>query len=154
MSVGKRRTSQQRRQLLSHSVSLAAVSAAAAMLPTRVAAGSPRGAEMTQQPGDRRHVKHLNPSTLSTPRGYTHIVEVRGGRTIYISGQVSLDRAGAVVGAGDLRAQTQQVFENLRLALDAVGATFRDVVKMNVYMLDASQVQVMRDVREKFIEGL
>jgi enamine deaminase RidA (YjgF/YER057c/UK114 family) len=97
-------------------------------------------------------LRHLNPATLATPRGYTHVVDVTGGRTIYISGQVALDRAGEIVGAGDLRAQTQQVFQNLKAALEAAGATFVDVVKFGIFMLDATQVQAVRDVRDTFVD--
>ena len=79
-------------------------------------------------------VRYLNPETLSVPSGYTHVVEVRGGRTVYISGQVPFDKAGNVVGAGDFAAQTTQVFENLKLALASVGATFDNVVKNNTVL--------------------
>jgi reactive intermediate/imine deaminase len=95
-------------------------------------------------------VKHVNPPALSKPTGYTHVVEVTGGRTLYVSGQVALDRAGAVVGKGDLKAQTRQVFENLKAALAASGATLDDVVKITVYMTDMSQVQTVRDVRDGY----
>jgi len=76
---------------------------------------------------------------------------VTGGRTIYVAGQVALDQHGNLVGAGDLRAQTQQVFKNLQVALAAAGATFEHVVKLNYYLLDASQVAVVREVRESFV---
>ena len=103
-----------------------------------------------QQGGSRQH---LNPPTVSTPRGYSHAVAVTGGRTIYLSGQISLDRTGKLVGEGNLKAQAQQVFENLKAVLEAAGATFADVVKFGIYMLDASQVQVVRDVRDTFIKA-
>ena len=80
-------------------------------------------------------VRYLNPETLSVPPGYTHVVEVRGGRTVYISGQVPLDKAGNLVGVGDFAAQTTQVFENLRLALASVGATFDRFVKPSIDFL-------------------
>lgn len=96
-------------------------------------------------------MQHLNPPTLPVPRGYSHIVTARAGRTVYISGQVALDASGALVGAGDLRAQTRQVFENLKAALAAVGATFADVAKMTIFMLDVSQAQVMRDIRAEYL---
>jgi reactive intermediate/imine deaminase len=80
------------------------------------------------------------------------VVEVTGGRTIYVSGQIPVDKSGAIVGAGNLRAQTQQVFENIKAGLEAAGATFGDVIKLNIYMLDVSQVQVVRDVRDKFVD--
>lgn len=97
--------------------------------------------------GGRSVLQRLNPPGLSTPTGYTHIVSAKAGRTIYISGQVAYDAHGQLVGRGDLTAQTKQVFANLDVALKAAGATFNDVVKTNYYMLDASQVQVIRDIR-------
>lgn len=98
-------------------------------------------------------VRRINPPTLSTPTGYTHVVEASGGRTLYISGQVALDSTGALVGAGDFRAQTTQAMENLRRALAAGGATFADVVKINWYVTDAAQVGVVRDVRARYISA-
>lgn len=97
-------------------------------------------------------LKHVNPSSLSKPTGYTHVVEVRGGRTLYVSGQIAVDRNGVVVGKGDLKAQAQQVFENLQAALAAGGATFDNVVKMTFFVTDAAQVQVVRDVRDRYLK--
>ena len=60
-------------------------------------------------------VKRTNPPTLSKPTGYTHVVEVNGpAKTVYIAGQIALDKDGKVVGAGDMKAQAEQVFKNLR----------------------------------------
>jgi enamine deaminase RidA (YjgF/YER057c/UK114 family) len=70
---------------------------------------------------------------------------------VYLSGQVGLDSAGRLVGAGDLRAQTRQTFENLRRALAAAGATFADVVKLTYYVLDATQVSVIREERDRVV---
>jgi reactive intermediate/imine deaminase len=96
-------------------------------------------------------IKRTNPPALSTPTGYTHIVEVTGpNRTIYISGQIAYDKDGNVVGAGDMKAQAEQVFRNLEAALTAAGAKFSDVVKMNSYITDMSKVQAVRDVRAKY----
>jgi 2-iminobutanoate/2-iminopropanoate deaminase len=101
--------------------------------------------------GAAPRVKRTNPPTLSTPTGYTHVVEVAGPvKTIYISGQIALDKSGAVVGAGDMKAQAEQVFKNLEAALSAAGAKFTDVVKMNTYTTDMSEVQVIRDVRARY----
>ncbi len=95
-------------------------------------------------------IQRMNPPGLSTPTGYSHVVSARGGRTVYIAGQVALDAKGQLVGEGDLAAQTRQVFANLETALKAAGASFNDVVKTNYYLRDASQVQVIRDVRGKY----
>src|SRR5262249_47797527 len=71
-------------------------------------------------------------------------------RTIYISGQIAFDKDGTLVGAGDMKAQAEQVFKNLEAALTAAGAKFSDVVKMNSYITDMSKVQAVRDVRTKY----
>ena len=98
--------------------------------------------------------EHKNPSGLSAPRGYTHVVSASGGRTVYVAGQVSLDSQGEVVGRGDLRAQTRQVLENLRLALAGAGATLRDVVKWNTYVVGfqaATHLPILREVRAEVL---
>jgi reactive intermediate/imine deaminase len=92
----------------------------------------------------------LNPSTLPKPNGYSHVVEVEGGRTLYISGQIALDKEGALIGKGDIKAQTRQVFENLQSALKASGATLDQVVKITVFMTDVSDLQSFRDVRDTY----
>ena len=96
-------------------------------------------------------VKRTNPPALSQPTGYTHIVEVTGpAKTIYISGQIAFDKDGKLVGAGDMKAQAEQVFKNLEIALNAAGAKFSDVVKMNSYITDMSKAQAVRDVRSRY----
>ena len=85
------------------------------------------------------------------PAGYSQVVEVRGGRTLYISGQVALDTSGNVVGSGDFTAQVKQVFANLKARLDEAGASFSDVAKLNFYLLDASNLEIVRDVRDTYV---
>src|ERR1700704_2531182 len=98
-----------------------------------------------------QQVKRTNPPTLSTPTGYTHVVEVTGpARTVYIAGQIAFDKDGKVVGAGDMKAQAEQVFKNLEAALAAAGAKFSDVVKMNTYVTDMTQVAAVREVRARY----
>ncbi len=89
---------------------------------------------------------------LSTPRGYSHVVSTSGGRTVYVAGQIAMDKDGSVVGVGDLRAQTTQVFENVKAALAAAGATLSDVVKQNTYIvnLNAEALPVIREVRGQY----
>jgi enamine deaminase RidA (YjgF/YER057c/UK114 family) len=88
---------------------------------------------------------------MHRPTGYTHVVEVTAGRPVYIAGQIALDPAGELVGPDDLRAQARQVFENLRVALGSVGAGFEQVVKLNLYLLDATQLPVVREVRDEYV---
>jgi enamine deaminase RidA (YjgF/YER057c/UK114 family) len=85
------------------------------------------------------------------PAGYSHVVEVKGGRTLYIAGQLALDKEGNLVGRGDFRTQVKQVFENLKARLEEGGATFKDVVKLNYYLTDASDLQALRDTRNSYI---
>ena len=93
----------------------------------------------------------INPETMHRPTGYTHVVEVTAGRPVYIAGQVALDPTGALVGPGDIRAQARQVFDNLGAALQAVGAGFDQVVKLTYYLLDATQLPVVREIRDRYV---
>src|SRR5213593_3396588 len=101
--------------------------------------------------GRGSQVKRTNPPTLSTPTGYTHVVEVTGpAKTVYIAGQIAFDKDGAIVGPGDMKAQAEQVFKNLEAALAAAGAKFSDVVKMNTYVTDMEKAPAVREVRARY----
>jgi reactive intermediate/imine deaminase len=95
--------------------------------------------------------RFINPDTIAPPTGYTHVVETKGSRTVYISGQIALDPQGKLVGENDMQAQAEQVFKNLQAALASVGATFADVVKFTYFIVDISQIQAIRDVRNRYI---
>ena len=98
-------------------------------------------------------VRFLNPNTLAKPPGYSYVVEASGpGRTIYLAGQLGLDMDNQLVGEpGDFRAQCAKAFDNLGLALAAVGASFKDVVKINNYMVDMDHIAILREVRDKYL---
>jgi enamine deaminase RidA (YjgF/YER057c/UK114 family) len=87
------------------------------------------------------------------PAGYSQVVEVRGGRTLYISGQIAVDSSGNLLGSGDFNAQVKQVFANLKARLDESGASFNDVVKLNFYLVDADNLQIVRDIRDTYVNG-
>lgn len=95
----------------------------------------------------------INPDGVSKSPYYTHAIAVEGGKTIHISGQVALDAKGQIVGKGDLRAQTVQAFENLKLVLQAAGASFGDIVKINAYVVNLKPegVAAIREVRTKYL---
>jgi enamine deaminase RidA (YjgF/YER057c/UK114 family) len=97
------------------------------------------------------HLQFLTPETLNRPAGYSQVVKALGGQTIYLSGQVALDASGALVGRGDFRAQTQQVFENIKVALAAAGADFSHVVKLTIFVVDRSELPAFREVRDRYI---
>ena len=101
------------------------------------------------------NIEFLNPPSLCPTFGWTHVVTATGGRTIYISGQVGINEKGEVVGKGDMKRQTEQAFENIRLALAAAGATFQDVVKTNLYVvgLRPEHVPIIREVRSRYVSA-
>jgi enamine deaminase RidA (YjgF/YER057c/UK114 family) len=80
-------------------------------------------------------IERSNPAGLSKPTGYSHLAIVSAGRQVHISGQVAFDASGAVVGKGDIGAQAEQVYANLKTALAAAGADFSKVFKMNTYVV-------------------
>jgi enamine deaminase RidA (YjgF/YER057c/UK114 family) len=92
---------------------------------------------------------HEVPGVLANP-AYSHAVTATG-RLAFVSGQVAMDEAGNLVGAGDLGAQTRQALRNLQSILEALGAGWADVVKLNWYLIDVSEIQVVRDVRDEFL---
>ena len=128
-----------RRGLLTGAGAIAAASAA-----------SPANAQATPS-----HLRFFNPTGIAKPAGYTHVVEMTGpGRTIYIAGQLGYDATGKRAGeVGDFQAQATQVFENLKIALSAVGAGFEHVVKLNNYLTNISNLSIFRTVRDKYITG-
>jgi len=95
----------------------------------------------------------LKPEGLSPAPGYTHVVVTRPGKLIYVSGQVGADAAGKILANGDLKGQLTQVFENLKTALKAAGATFDDVVKINWYIKDykPEYLPLVREIRDKYV---
>ena len=98
----------------------------------------------------------LSPQTLIPPGGarYSHVVKVNKGTTVYLSGQVSSDATGKLIGEGDFEAQVEQVFHNLKLAVEAAGGTMADLVKLNYYVvaeLDPATVPKLRPIRDRYI---
>jgi enamine deaminase RidA (YjgF/YER057c/UK114 family) len=80
-------------------------------------------------------IQHVNPDGLMKSPAFSQAVVTQGkGKTVYIGGQNAVNVKGEVVG-DDIAAQTKQVMHNLQLALEACGADFSDVVRMNVYLL-------------------
>jgi enamine deaminase RidA (YjgF/YER057c/UK114 family) len=96
--------------------------------------------------------RFLSPETLSPPFGYSHVVEAPATRIVYVSGQVPLDADGELVGAGDVEAQARQVFENLTAALEAGGVAWSDVVKLNYFLVDVSQIASVRAIRDEYVD--
>ena len=82
---------------------------------------------------------YLNPAILPDWSNYfsqVAVVEKNGLKTIYVAGQVGVDRQKNLVGNGNLQAQLQQTFSNLQTALASVDATMANIVKMNIYVVN------------------
>jgi 2-iminobutanoate/2-iminopropanoate deaminase len=124
------------------SVGFAALAAAVAAQGRATPAPRPR----SSVPRER-----LNPAGLVRPAGYSHVVATRGGKQVFVSGQVALDGEGNLVGKGDLKTQAEMAFENLRVALAAAGAMPQDVVKLNTYVVGykPAQLAMLREVRSR-----
>jgi enamine deaminase RidA (YjgF/YER057c/UK114 family) len=97
----------------------------------------------------------FNPDTMAKPTaGYSQVAEINEGKIVYIAGQVALDRSGNLVGKEDFRAQSEQVFQNLKAAVEAAGGDLNSVIKLNYYCsasVDPSQFPILRQVRDKYI---
>jgi 2-iminobutanoate/2-iminopropanoate deaminase len=99
-------------------------------------------------PADVQFPNILAPSVIS------HVVKVSGARdSIYVSGQVSTDENGTVVGVGDLETQIHQVFKNLKKVLGSAGATLENVVLLNAFMTDIQQIDVFRTLRRQYLNN-
>jgi reactive intermediate/imine deaminase len=111
------------------------------------------GTGATKAMSSQRNFALLIPSTMPKSIGYSQVATVTGGTLVFISGQVALDKSGNVVGKDDFRAQVQQVFENLKAAIEAAGGSFDDVVKLNSYLLDVTPAHLaeFREVRDKYV---
>jgi 2-iminobutanoate/2-iminopropanoate deaminase len=101
---------------------------------------------------DQSAVDFISPTSMHNLIGYSHLARVNRGTPVFIAGQVALDVSGNLVGAGDFRAQAQQVFENLKTAVEFVGGKFSNIIKLNVYVLDRARLPEYREVRDKFID--
>jgi enamine deaminase RidA (YjgF/YER057c/UK114 family) len=97
------------------------------------------------------NVSFSNPDTMQKPPGYSHVVEVTGpGRTVYFAGQLGIDKSGKM--GANAREQMEIAFGNVKAALDFVGASFSDIVKLNTYILDIStNIAHYREVRDKYV---
>ena len=99
--------------------------------------------------------QYLNPKELFHSQFFTHTVAVSGpAKMVYVSGQVSYDRDGFVIGKDDMRAQAEQVFRSLTHNLKAAGATWSDVIKLNGYLvkMNHESVNLYREVRSRYLD--
>ncbi|HTZ77523.1 MAG TPA: RidA family protein [Stellaceae bacterium] len=96
----------------------------------------------------------VDPIGVWEPFGAFSLAAIQGdGRIVHLKGQVALDRDGKVVGAGDMRAQTRQVLENIRAVLAALGGRMEDVLSLTHYVTDIDAFAGVGDIRREFFRA-
>jgi reactive intermediate/imine deaminase len=83
---------------------------------------------------------------------YVQAVEVKGGRLLFLSGQVGRDRNDQVA-KGDIEAQTRQAFENIKAILEAAGGRFDQIVKVQFFVRDMAYWRLINEVRKEYFTG-
>jgi enamine deaminase RidA (YjgF/YER057c/UK114 family) len=78
----------------------------------------------------------LNPEGLPDVDVYRQVAIATGSRSVFVAGQVARDADGMPVAAGDLAGQVVQAYRNIAVALSAADASFSDVVRLTVYVVD------------------
>ena len=92
--------------------------------------------------------KTIQPQSLNDPRPrYSQGILTEGGKVLFIAGQTASDKAGDVVGKGDIKAQTRQVFENIKGVLEAAGGSFDNLVMTTTYITDRKYREGYNEVR-------
>jgi enamine deaminase RidA (YjgF/YER057c/UK114 family) len=105
-------------------------------------------------PADAAVVRYLNPPALEQPPGYSHVVDVRGSRLIFIAGQAGVDATGNVIGGNNVERQAEQAFRNLSAALESVGCTAANLVKLTVFVRDMGRLADYRRARDRFFNSV
>ena len=92
--------------------------------------------------------KTIQPKTLNDPRPrYSQGIATNGGKLVFVAGQTASDKDGKVVGKGNIKAQTEQVFTNLRAVLKAAGGTLDNLVMTTTYIVDRRYREGYNEVR-------
>lgn len=89
------------------------------------------------------------PTGLSAPIA-PYSWATRTGSLVFVAGNAALDNQGKVVGDGDIRQQTEKSLENIRITLEAAGATLNDVVKTTVFLTDVANYTGMNEVYRRY----
>ena len=98
-------------------------------------------------------ITYINPEGLIKTPAFSQAVMTEGsGRTIYVGGQNAIDVKGNLIGKGNMSLQVEQVMRNLQTALAAAGATFRDVIKMNIYILQGQNANEAFKASQPFMK--
>jgi len=99
-------------------------------------------------------IQRINPAGLHKNPAFSQAVVTNGaGKTIYIGGQNAVDENAALIGKGDIVQQTEQVMKNLQTALKGCGATFEDLVKLSIFLVDGQDLMKAFQASQKFLNS-
>jgi enamine deaminase RidA (YjgF/YER057c/UK114 family) len=84
---------------------------------------------------------------------YSHGMIAPGGELVVVAGQVAADRAGKLVGPGDVVAQTRQAFENVRAVLEAAGSGMQQIVRFQTFLTHATDIEGFMQARKELFPG-
>lgn len=100
-------------------------------------------------------VEYIDPKNTPPAQGlYSHVGVAPAGKTLFIAGQLAVDRSGKIVGVGDFDAQFRQIFENLGDVLGGMGLGFRNIVKFSTFFTRASDIDSFMRLRAETFPGL
>ncbi|MGI8526424.1 MAG: RidA family protein [Pseudolabrys sp.] len=105
-------------------------------------------------------IKIFSPEGMAKPLGqYSNITRVKASEYIFIAGQVSVDKDGGLVGAGDFDAQCVQTFANIETALKSCGAGWGNIVQLYTFMVHSQDIPSfmkyrLREFPRMFANGL
>lgn len=99
-------------------------------------------------------IKHINPDSLMKNPAFSQAVVIEGnGKTIYIGGQNAINANHEIIGKGDIQSQTRQVMENIRIALKECEATFDNIVKLNIHIVQGQNVLLAFQASQSYLES-
>jgi len=100
-------------------------------------------------------IQFISPDGLHRNPAFSQLVTTQGsGKTIYIGGQNAVNANGEIVGRGDISEQTEQVMRNLQTVLSACGATFRNIVKLTIHIVQGQDLYKGFQTSQKYLGGL
>ena len=96
--------------------------------------------------------KEIRSPKLASPSGhFAQAIEIEAkGRLVFISGMVAKGADGRIIGVGDIEAQTRQVCENVKAAVEAAGGTMDDICRVDVYVRNMEQFDCIHKVRRQY----
>ncbi|WP_262250370.1 RidA family protein [Parapedobacter soli] len=102
-----------------------------------------------------KQIQYISPDGLSKNPAFSQVVITQGnGKTIYVGGQNAVNAKREIIGKGNIAKQTEQVMENLKIALTACGATFENLVKLTIHIVQGQDLQRGFQASQKYLGNL